>query len=392
MTGFLKETIEGFLKERMERGLRRSLRTCVPIDGVWAWVDGKKTRLFSSNDYLALSRHPDVRRALIEGVERYGAGSTASRLVTGTHPAHMELEERIKGFEHTEAALVFNSGWHANTSIIPSLADRATELFLDRFVHASIIDGALLSRATIRRYPHLDMDSLEDMLKKSMARKRFVLTDGVFSMDGDTPPLEEMLYLAERYDAIIMVDDAHGVGVMGEDGRGVHQHYGVEGSERLIYMGTFGKAFGTCGAFVVGNRGLVDYLVNRARGFIFSTALPPAVCQATIRAIDIAERDVERRRRLATNAAFLRAGLNGLGLDTLSSHTHVVPLLVGDNHRARELSERLLQRGFFVQAIRPPTVPEGTARLRITLSSEHTTEDVEEFLAAMEELKDELSL
>ena len=392
MTGFLKDTIEGFLKERRERGLERSLSLSAHREGLWVETEGRRVRLFCSNDYLGLSLHPAVKEAFIEGVERYGVGSGASRLVTGTQEAHLELEERIKRFEKAEAALVFNSGWHANTSIIPALADRTTELFADRLVHASIIDGAILSRATLRRYPHLDVDRLEGMLKRSRAKKRFILTDGVFSMDGDTPPLKEMLYLAERYDAHLILDDAHGAGIMGEDGRGTHSFYGVEGSERLIYIGTFGKAFGSCGAFVVGGRELVDYLVNAARGFIFSTALPPAVCHATIRAVDIVEEDVERRRRLKENAALLREGLKALGFDTLGSHTQVIPLVVGDNRKVVTLSEGLFKRGFWVQPIRPPTVPEGTARLRITVSSEHRREDIEELLKALEELKDELKL
>ncbi len=392
MTGFLKQTIEGFLKEREALGLKRSPRVCRYLDGVWAEVDGRRVRVFCSNDYLSLSRHPAIKEAFIQGIERYGTGSTASRLVTGTHPAHTELEEKIRRFERAEGVILFNSGWHANTSIIPALADRTAELFLDRLVHASLIDGALLSRAPLRRYPHLDMNALETMLKKSRAKKKFIVTDGVFSMDGDTPPLDEMLYLAERYDAVVVVDDAHGVGIMGECGRGVHEYYGVEGRERLIYVGTFGKAFGTYGAFLAGEKGLVDYLVNSARGFIFSTALPPALCHATIRAIEIAESDAERRTRLKQNALLLRTGLKELGFNVLSSHTHVVPLVVGDNRRSCELSEALFQRGFFVQAIRPPTVPEGSARLRITLSSEHSKSDIEELISAMEELKDELNL
>ena len=393
MMGFTGDFIRSFLEDRRRRGLMRSLSLCVHSgDGLNAEVCGKRVRLFCTNDYLALSGHSLLQQALKEGAELYGMGSTASRLIAGTHAAHIGLEERLKRFLRVEAVLLFNSGWHLNTSVLPALADRDTEIFCDRLVHASIIDGAILSRATIRRYPHLDLDALESMLKRSRAKRRLIVTEGVFSMDGHIPSLDELLYLASRYNAPLLLDDAHGFGVMGSNGRGTHSHFGLDSSEWLIYAGTLGKAAGSYGAFIAADRELIDYLINSARGFIFSTALPPALCHATIKAIDLIEEADDRRDRLFIGVRLLREGLGRMGLLSGSHLSPVVPLIVGNNHSAVELSERLLERGFFVQPIRYPTVPEGTARLRITLSAAHRREDIEELLEAIGELKAEMGL
>jgi glycine C-acetyltransferase len=303
-------------------------------------------------------------------MEKYGFGSGASRLVSGNTRAHIELEEKLKKFKGTEAALVFNSGYHANIGVIPALAERGDDIFSDKLNHASIVDGCVLSRANLKRYPHRDTDALERLIKKSKVKKKLIITDGVFSMDGDIAPVTDIISIAERYGATVLIDDAHATGVLGKTGRGTLERAGIPpGNPTIVQMGTLGKAFGTFGAFIAGSKDLVELLISRARSFIYTTALPPSICAAARRAIELSEEEPERRLNLLANAAFMRDGLKRAGLDTLTSKTQIIPVLVGRGtpDRAMELTKMLLEEGLFIQGIRPPTVPENTARLRITV-------------------------
>ncbi|MEE9615335.1 MAG: 8-amino-7-oxononanoate synthase [Thermodesulfobacteriota bacterium] len=377
-------TILKELKGLEEAGLKRETTLIEKTHGPKVLIDGREVVLLCSNDYLGLSCHPEVKEAAVKAVERYGVGAGASRLVSGTMEPHIELEETVRKFQGTEAALVFNSGWHANTGLIPALAGHGDEIFSDKLSHASIIDGSALSRAKVRRYPHLDTDALEGFLKNSTARKKLIITEGIFSMDGDLAPLKDIAGLADRYGAMLYVDDAHGVGVLGENGTGTLEHTGVEGPH-IVRMGTFGKALGTFGAFIAGDKELMELLVTRARAFVYSTALPPAVCAATIKAMEIVEREPERRARLLDYADYIRGELKGAGLDTLDSEAHIIPLKTGDAQRTMEITARLLDKGVFVQGIRPPTVPEGTSRLRITPTAAHAREEIDLALSAIKE-------
>ncbi|MBI5598725.1 MAG: 8-amino-7-oxononanoate synthase [Deltaproteobacteria bacterium] len=373
----MNSAIEKTLKKIKDEGLFRSLTLIEGPQSPRVRISGKEVLCLCSNDYLGLANHPEVKEAAIKATERYGAGAGASRLTSGAMEPHRELEDRIKRFKKAEAALVFNSGWHANTGIIPAMAGRGADVFSDRLNHASIIDGSILGRANLRRYPHGDVNALEGLLGRSTAERKLIVTDGVFSMDGDVAPLKEIIALAERHGAMVFLDDAHAVGCIGKNGRGTLEHLGIERRQSVIEAGTLGKAFGSYGAFVTGGRELMELLMNRARSFIYSTALPPGVCAASSKAIEIAGREPQRRKRLSENAAFMRDGLRKNGFDTLKSSTHIIPLVTGKAQRTMEITGRLLDSGVFVQGIRPPTVPQGTSRLRITVSSEHKPADLE---------------
>ncbi len=385
----MEDSIEKRLTGLKTRGLKRSLTVLEGPQGPRARINGKEVVVLCSNDYLGLANHPVVKEAAARAIGDHGTGAGASRLVAGTMELHIELEDRLRVFKNTEAALLFNSGWHANTGCIPALASRGDDIFCDKLSHASIIDGCILSRANLKRYPHGDMNALEGLLKRSRASRKLVITDGVFSMDGDIAPLDDILGLAERYGATLLLDDAHATGVLGRNGRGTLEHIGID-NPSVIQLGTLGKAFGSYGAFVAGGRRLIELVLNTARSFIYSTALPPAVCAASIKAIDIVEGEPERRERLLRNASLVRDGLKKRGLDTLCSTTQIIPLVVGDAARTMEATRRLLDRGVFVQGIRPPTVPQGTSRLRITVTSEHSTDDLERAVETITEVAGEL--
>ena len=295
-------------------------------------LDGRDTVLLCSNNYLGLATHPRLKEAAIKAIERYGTGSGAARLVSGTMELHLELERRMAAFKGTEAALVFNSGYAANTGIIPALVGRGDMVFSDRLNHASIVDGILLSRAKIVRYPHNDMKALEQLLfSADSAGRKLIVTDGVFSMDGDLAPIRELISLKRQYGAMLMVDDAHGTGVIGASGKGSAELWGIsEGID--LQMGTLGKALGSFGAYVAASRTLIDVLVNRARSFIYSTSLPPAVIAASIAALELVESDEGSllRKQLAAHAEKFRNELGALGFDTMGSVTHIVPVFVGE--------------------------------------------------------------
>jgi 8-amino-7-oxononanoate synthase len=352
-------------------------------------ISGKSLLLMCSNDYLGLSQHPVLREAVVSAIERFGFGSGASRLVSGTSMMHNELEYALSQFKKTEAAILFNSGYAANTGVIPAIVWDTDTVFSDSLNHASIIDGCRLSRASVRVYSHKDMDHLEALLKDcSHTRRKLIVTDGVFSMDGDIAPLPDLVTLAEKYDALLMLDDAHATGVLGKGGRGTVEHFGLEGRVP-IQMGTLGKALGSYGAYVAGNKDLIDLLVNRSRSYIFSTALPSVVCAASLAAIKLIQNDPARRERLWHNRERFITGLHLLRIDTGSSETPILPLMIGDAEQAVNAGAKLFESGIFATAIRPPTVPEGTSRIRMTIMSNFTDHDIDAALAAINSARDE---
>ena len=369
--------------------LLRRLTIVESCDGPYITINGKRLLLMCSNDYLGLAGHPVLREAASLAMDRYGFGSVASRLVSGTSTLHRELEQKIARFKGAEAALAFNSGYAANTGIIPAIAGEGDVILSDSLNHASIIDGCRLSKAEVKVYRHCDVDHVEDLLKKSFyAHRTLIVTDGIFSIDGDIAPLPELASLAEKYGSVLMVDDAHATGVLGDTGRGTTEHFGLAG-QVPVQMGTLGKALGSFGAFVAGGRTLIDYLVNRSRSFIFSTALPPMVCAASIAALDIVDREPERRENLRKNRERFVQGLLSLGIAIADSETPIVPLMIGGSEKALTVSEKLLEYGIYAAAIRPPTVPEGAARIRTTVMATHTAEDIDNALDIFGRLKRE---
>ena len=359
-------------------GLYRSMRVIKGAQGSRVELDGRQVILLCSNNYLGLADHPALKRAAVEGVA-LGVGSGASRLVSGTMELHERLESRIASFKGTEKALLFNSGYSANTGIISALVGRGDAIFSDRLNHASIVDGAQLSRAGFYRYPHRDTAALERMLQEKGGKgRRLIVTDGVFSMDGDIAPLEKLVHLAREYGALLMVDDAHGSGVLGASGRGSGELCGVmDGID--IHMGTLGKGLGSFGAYAAASGTICDYLVNKARSFIFSTSLPPAVLAASIAALDLVDSPEggELREKLSGNVALFKQRLQEAGFQTMGSETQIVPIFVGPAEATMEFSRRLLEQGVFVQGIRPPTVPAGSCRLRCTIMATHELSDLE---------------
>jgi len=372
------KTFREELDELHESGLFRSMRLIHGAQSGRVVLDGREVLLLCSNDYMGLADHPALKEAAIRAVERYGTGSGASRLVSGNMEPHLELEARIASFKGTEAALLFNSGYAANTGIIPAIAGRGDVIFSDRLNHASIVDGALLSRARLVRYPHNDIAALRRVMAETETTgRRLIVSDGVFSMDGDLARLSELVALKREFDALLMVDDAHGTGVLGDRGQGSGELSQVM-EEIDIHMGTFGKALGSFGAYAAASREIVDYLVNRARSFIFSTALPPAVPAASIAALDLVDSKEGGvlRKRLAENVALFRSALRSSGFNTMGSESQIIPLFVGEAGPTMEFSRLLLAEGIFVQGIRPPTVPAGSCRLRCTVMATHTKEDL----------------
>ena len=345
---------------------------------------GREIILLSSNDYLGLATHPEVVRAAKEATEQYGVGSGASRLVSGTLPPHTLLETSLATFKGTEAALLFGAGYLANIGVIPNLLGQGGLILADRLCHASLVDGCRLSRADFRVFRHRDCAHLESLLRRrSTNRPTLIITEGLFSMDGDLAPLSDLVSLAERYEAMLYVDDAHGTGIMGPTGRGTIEQCGLE--QRVpFHMGTLSKALGSHGAYIVGSNDLIQYLVNVTRPFIFTTALPPAIAAAAAAAIAVVQREPERRTRLWSNRQRLFDGMQRLGFRMTQTVSPILPILVGDAATASALAERLLSRGIYASAIRPPTVPDGTSRIRFTVSSEHTTEQLDEALHALD--------
>ncbi|RII31690.1 MAG: 8-amino-7-oxononanoate synthase [Geobacter sp.] len=374
----MSRSIQDELNQIICQGLYRTTRTISGCQSKWVEMDGRKLLLLCSNNYLGLADHPTLIKASIKAAEQFGTSSGASRLVSGTMELHEQLEQEVARFKQTEAALVFNSGYAANTGIIAALASRGDVIFSDRINHASIVDGALLSGARLVRYPHNDVVALANLLEKHRGSKRcLVVTDGVFSMDGDIAPLKELVALKNTYDAMLMVDDAHGSGVLGANGRGSAELLGVMGGVD-IHMGTFGKALGSFGAYAAVSGELRELLVNRARSFIFSTSLPPAVLAASLAALELVStaEGNELRHRLLSNALRFRDMLAAAGFSVGNGFTQIVPIMCGAADVTMRFSELLLDEGIYVQGIRPPTVPAGACRLRCTVMATHSDEDL----------------
>ena len=375
-TSFLDNELENLRAQ----ALYRSLRRVEGDQGPTLIIDGREVINFSSNNYLGLANHPALRAAAKEAIDRYGCGSGASRLISGNMTLHEELEDKIAELKGTEGALVFNSGFQANTGVIPVLVGEGDVILSDALNHASIIDGCRLSRSKVVVYSHCNMDQLELALKQGpIGGRKLIVTESLFSMDGDEAPLADIVGLAEKYGAIVMVDEAHATGVYEPNGAGLVTRLGL-GDRVLIQMGTLGKALGGFGAYVAGTRSLRELLINRCRSFIFTTSLPPAVMAMGIAAIDLVNKEPERRQKLRDGCEHLRAGLNALGFTLRNSQSQILPLMVGDATQCMQLSESLLENGVFAQGIRPPTVPAGTSRLRITLMATHTREQIEQAL------------
>jgi 8-amino-7-oxononanoate synthase len=379
------DSISKELRRIKEAGLYRSLRRVEGDQGPTLLLDGREVINFSSNNYLGLANHPALCEAAKEAIDRYGCGSAASRLISGNMALHEELESKIAELKGTEAALVFNSGFQANTGILATLVGEGDVILSDSLNHASIIDGCRLSRARISVYGHCDMNQLEGRLQEAADGRKLIVTESLFSMDGDEAPLMDIVSLAEKHGAMVMVDEAHATGVYEPNGAGLAAKLGL-GDRVLIQMGTMGKALGGFGAYVAGSRALRELLINRCRSFIFTTALPPAVMAMGIAAIDLVKREPERRQALRSNCEQLKTGLTKLGYSIGNSHSQILPLMIGDATQCMQLSEAVLQRGVFAQGIRPPTVPPGTSRLRVTVMATHRREHIEQALKVFKEV------
>ena len=383
------ETIQDQLEAIKRGSLYRRLRRVENDQGPTLILDGCEVINFSSNNYLGIANHPALAEAAKKAIDRYGCGSGASRLISGNMTLHEELENRLAAFKATEAALVFNSGFQANTGILSTLTGDGDAILSDALNHASIIDGCRLSRAKTIVYDHRDLDQLEDGLKQvTNAGRKLIVTESIFSMDGDEAPLIAIVELAEKYDAMVMVDEAHATGIFGANGAGVVAKLGL-GERVTVQMGTLGKALGGFGAYVAGSRTVREFLINRCRSFIFTTSLPPAIMAMAIAAIDLVGREPGRREALWHNCRMLKEGLRELGFTPGASESPILPLIVGDAGKCMQFSERLLAQGIFAQGIRPPTVPPGTSRLRITLMSTHTREHIDRAIDVFRRVKEE---
>jgi len=416
--------LQSELNERASLGLLRHRHTLQSPQAPHTMVDGKSYLSFCSNDYLGLANHPQLIAALQQGAQQHGVGAGAAHLVSGHNATHHQLENELAAFVSKPAALLFSTGYMANLGVVQALVGKGDTVFADKFNHASLNDAMQLSRATVKRYRHNDMTQLAKLLEQANGHgkdavpdvesrharfplsssppegerdrvslreshvkcgRKLVITDAVFSMDGDLAPLPELLALCEQHDAWLLIDDAHGFGVLGEQGRGSLAHFGIA-SKRVICMATLGKAAGVFGAFVAAEQVVIDTLINHARSYVYTTATPPALASALLESLRLIANGDELRDHLQRLIAQLRSGLRSLPWSVMPSATAIQPLLVGGNHAALNLSAGLRERGIWVAAIRPPTVPQGTARLRITLSAAHRAADVTRLLESLHEL------
>lgn len=383
--------LQAELEQRAADGLMRKRRLLDSPQDAHVDVAGQHLLSFCSNDYLGLANHPKLIAALQQGAAEAGVGSGASHLITGHHRYHEQLEQALAAFVKLPAALLFSTGYMANIGIITALLGRNDAVFADKLNHASLNDAVVLSRATLHRYPHNDMLALEGMLKASSASRKLVVADAVFSMDGDLAPVPEMLALCEKYDAWLLLDDAHGFGILGAQGRGILSHFKVA-SPRIIYMATLGKAAGVFGAFVAAEPVVIDYLVQNARSYIYTTATPPALSASLLAALQIIEQEDARRMHLQNLIEYLQTNLHLQRWQLTQSSTAIQPLIVRSNEDALRLSEYLLTHGILVPAIRPPTVPKGSARLRISLSAAHTLDDVQHLVNTLHSAEKEMAV
>lgn len=389
--GFLSPHLEGL----KEKNFYRELRTAESPQDSWVTLEGRKVLNLCSNNYLGMASHPVVKEAAVEGTREWGCGSGASRLICGNFPFHRILERRLASFKGTEEAILYSSGYTANLGIISALAGNKDCVFSDELNHASIIDGCRLSQAKVIVFPHNNLEALEDKLRQAshggQIRRKLVVVEGVFSMDGDLAPLPGLVNLAAKYECLLIVDEAHATGALGPGGRGTVALFGLE-KEVPIVMGTLSKALGSLGGFVTGSRELVEFLINTSRSFIFTTALPAGVVTSALASLGLLEEDPSLPLRVQENARYLRDGLNRLGYNTLNSQTQIIPVVIGDASLTLEVSRLLLDEGILAAAIRPPTVPEGTCRIRITVMATHTREDLDFALGAFEKITRQLTI
>ena len=383
---------EQHLQKLRDQHLLRRLRTIGSATGPTVTLDNHDVILLSSNNYLGLATHPAVVEAAIAATRRYGTGAGAARLVCGTMTPHETLETALARFKGTDAALTVAAGYLANIGVLPALIGKDGLILADRLCHASLIDGCRLSGATFRVYHHRDMNHLEQLLaRRPSAKRTLIVTDGLFSMDGDIAPMKDIAQLAEQYGAEVYVDDAHGTGILGPTGRGTLEHCDVE-SRVPYHMGTLSKALGSAGGYLVGSAAFIAYLVNTCRAFTYTTAPPPATAAAATAALQVIEQEPERRARLWQNRDRLAEGLNRLGFRLAASESPILPIIVGDPDRAMSLAQALIEHGVYAPAIRPPTVPPATSRIRLTITADHTNEQIDRALAALERAGRSLNL
>ena len=385
--------IDAALQDLKERGLYITIRTVESPQGPWLVVDGKRVLNFCSNNYLGLANDPRLVRAAKEAIDRYGVGPGAVRTIAGTMSLHVALEQALAEFKETEAAISFQSGFNANLATIPALVGRGDVIFSDELNHASIIDGCRLSRAQIIRYPHNDAEALRDLLREHRGsyERALIVTDGVFSMDGDIAPLPALAELAEEFECMLMVDDAHGEGVLGHGGRGIVHHFGLQGRVD-IEVGTMSKAFGVVGGYVAGKAKVVEWLHQRGRPFLFSSAMTVPDTAACLAAVNILQESTELVDRLWKNTRYFKARMKELGFDIGQSVTPITPVMLGDEKITQEFSRRLFEEGVFATAIAYPTVPLGKARIRVMISAAHRKEDLDAGLAAFAKVGRELGV
>ncbi|AYK67683.1 glycine C-acetyltransferase [Bacillus subtilis subsp. subtilis] len=385
-----------FLKAELDRMKEnhtwQDIKQLESMQGPSVTVNHQKVIQLSSNNYLGFTSHPRLINAAQEAVQRYGAGTGSVRTIAGTFTMHQELEKKLAAFKKTEAALVFQSGFTTNQGVLSSILSKEDIVISDELNHASIIDGIRLTKADKKVYQHVNMSDLERVLRKSMnCRMRLIVTDGVFSMDGNIAPLPDIVELAEKYDAFVMVDDAHASGVLGENGRGTVNHFGLDGRVH-IQVGTLSKAIGVLGGYAAGSKVLIDYLRHKGRPFLFSTSHPPAVTAACMEAIDVLLEEPEHMERLWENTAYFKAMLVKMGLTLTKSETPILPILIGDEGVAKRFSDQLLSHGVFAQSIVFPTVAKGKARIRTIITAEHTKDELDQALDVIEKTAKELQL
>ncbi len=391
MNEAFQKDLEKKLENLKDEGLYNNIRTLESPQGAWVEINGKEVLNFSSNNYLGLANHDETVKAAKKSLEEYGIGPGAVRSIAGTMSLHNELEKKLAKFKKVEAAITFQSGFCANLTVIPALVGKGDTIISDELNHASIIDGCRLSGAKVEVYKHSDMESLEEVLQSDLKGRKLIVTDGVFSMDGDIALLPEIVELAKKYDALVMVDDAHGEGVLGTHGRGIVDHFELHG-EVDVEIGTFSKAIGTVGGCAAGSAKLIEYLKQQGRPFLFSSAVTPPDVAATIKSIEILEKDDTLVRKLWNNGDLFKEKMKEAGFDVGHSETPITPVMIGDAKDASEMSSKLFAEGVFAQSIGYPTVPKGKARIRVMISATHSEEDLEFALSKFKKVGKEMGL
>lgn len=381
------KSLKESLQQKKSAGLYRQRRTTQGPQASEIVVDGKKVINFCSNNYLGLANHPDINSAFKKGIDTYGSGSGAAHLINGHSAAHHALEEELAEFTGYPRCLLFSTGYMANLGIAQALMGRGDLVLEDRLNHASLLDAGLLSGARFSRFAHADVNDAEQHLSKHVDKEKMLLTDGVFSMDGDIAPLPALAKSCQQYGSYLMVDDAHGFGVLGEEGKGCIEHFGLSQVDVPILMGTLGKAFGTAGAFVAASEDIIETLIQNARSYIYTTASPPALAEATRASLKLVRAESWRREHLVDLIKQFRQSVTEMGYELMPSITPIQPIVIGDSHEAMKISQQLFESGIHVGAIRPPTVAEGSARLRITFSADHSAEQLNTLLHALSNIK-----